>query len=129
MPTTLLALTSLRPGGDGALHRYLEVVGPLMQTAGARLINRYEVKRTLSGSDLPEVVSIIEYPDTEAVRRVFEAAEYRGQGAPKFFGEEFSSAGQDRGGTNRAALAGQPKLSFLSLPPVPGPDQGTLPQA
>ncbi|OZA13735.1 MAG: hypothetical protein B7Y02_05565 [Rhodobacterales bacterium 17-64-5] len=76
MPTTPLALTSLRPGGEDALHRYLEVVSPLMQTAGARLINRYEVKRTLSGSDLPEVVSIIEYPDTEAVRRVFEAAEY-----------------------------------------------------
>lgn len=76
MPTTVLAMTTLRPGGENALGRYLAVVGPLMDKAGARLISRYEVQQNLSGTDLPQFVSIIEYPDAEAVRMVFESLEY-----------------------------------------------------
>ncbi|MEL6410426.1 MAG: DUF1330 domain-containing protein [Pseudomonadota bacterium] len=69
-------MTSLRSGEQMALDTYLSVVGPLMEKAGARLINRYEVSESLSGSEAPQFVSLVEYPDAEAIRMVFEDPDY-----------------------------------------------------
>ena len=51
MSLTVLALTTLRPGGEVALQTYLDVVGPLMAAAGARLISRHAVSRVLAGDN------------------------------------------------------------------------------
>lgn len=76
MTRTVLAMTTLRAGGEAALQHYMEVVGPLMDKAGARLVSRHQVRETLSGADLPQFVSLIEYPDAAAVQMVFEAPDY-----------------------------------------------------
>lgn len=82
MPLTVLALTSLRPGGDAALSQYLVVVGPLMQAAGARVLSRHAVQETLAGA-APEFVSLVEYPDRAALAAVFDHPDYRALQAVK----------------------------------------------
>ena len=76
MAKTVLAMTSLNSDGDEALETYLAVVGPLMESAGAKQISRYQVSENLSGTELPQFVSIIEYPDEGAVQSVFNSPEY-----------------------------------------------------
>ncbi|WP_162946951.1 DUF1330 domain-containing protein [Ruegeria sp. EL01] len=76
MTIAVLAMTSLKADGNEALETYLSVVAPLMQAAGARLISRYEVSQSLSGSELPHYVSIVEYPDDQALKMVFEHPDY-----------------------------------------------------
>ncbi len=76
MSKLVMALTSVRPDGQKALEAYLAVVGPLMDKAGARLVSRYQTSENLSKTDMPEFVSVVEYPDMGAIRMVFEAPEY-----------------------------------------------------
>jgi uncharacterized protein (DUF1330 family) len=75
MPLTVLALTTLRPGGEAALARYMEVVGPLVAAAGARLLARHTVQDTLAGT-APQVVTLVEYPDRAALGLVFDHPDY-----------------------------------------------------
>ena len=76
MTKTVLAMTSMKPDGEEALEKYLAVVGPLMESAGAKLITRYEVSENLSGSELPQFVSVIEYPNVDAIQMVFGNPDY-----------------------------------------------------
>lgn len=76
MTKTVLAMTSIKADGSEALEKYVSVVTPLMEAAGAKLINRYEVLENLSGSEIPHYVSIIEYPNDQAIRMVFEHPDY-----------------------------------------------------
>ncbi|WP_103256796.1 DUF1330 domain-containing protein [Tabrizicola aquatica] len=76
MTVTVLALTTPRPGGEMALQSYLDVVGPLMQAAGARLVSRHSVADTLAGTIPARFVSIMEYPSEAALRQVFESPAY-----------------------------------------------------
>jgi uncharacterized protein (DUF1330 family) len=76
MPLTVLALTTLRPGGEAALQAYLDVVSPLMQAAGARLISRHAVSRAVAGDSPAQFVSLVEYPSEAAIRQVFESPAY-----------------------------------------------------
>ena len=77
MPVTVLALTTLRPGGEEALQTYLDTVGPLMAAAGARLVSRHTVGRSLSGDMPARFVSLLEYPSAAALREVFDSPAYR----------------------------------------------------
>ncbi len=76
MPITVVALTELTPEPGDALDRYLAVTGALMDAAGARIVERYERVEIVSGTTVPQFVTIIEYPDHAAVRRVFDDPDY-----------------------------------------------------
>ncbi|MEO0371633.1 MAG: DUF1330 domain-containing protein [Pseudomonadota bacterium] len=78
MPTKVLVMTTLRPDGQDALDRYLALVSPLMEKAGERLVSRHLVAETLSGGNMPDYVSIVDYPDRDAIRMVFEDPTYIG---------------------------------------------------
>ena len=77
MTVTVLALTTLRPGGEVALQAYLATVGPLMQAAGAQLVSRHAVSRVLAGKGTLRHVSLVSYPSEQAVRQVFDSPAYR----------------------------------------------------
>lgn len=76
MPLTVLSLTTLRPEGEVALQSYLDVVGPLMQAAGAKLISRHTVSHVIAGDGPAQFVSVIEYPSEAALLQVFESPAY-----------------------------------------------------
>lgn len=78
MSIKLIALTSVNPDEEDALLHYLSVVGPLMTAAGAELIERIELGKAIVGSDMPQFMTIMEYPSEEAINRVFLSAEYQG---------------------------------------------------
>ena len=78
MSVTVLALTTLRPGGEAALQTYLDMVAPLMEAAGARLVSRNVVSRVLSGDSPAQFVSLMDYPSEAAVRQVFDSPAYLG---------------------------------------------------
>lgn len=76
MVVTVLAMTSLKAGGEEALEQYLSVVTPLVDSAGATLVSSYEVSETLSGSELPQNVSVVEYPSHDALQMAFDHPDY-----------------------------------------------------
>ncbi len=76
MSLSVLAMTTLRPGGETALQTYLDVVGPLMQAAGAKLVSRHAVSRVLAGDSPAQFVSLVDYPSDAALRQVFESPSY-----------------------------------------------------
>lgn len=76
MTVRVLAETTLAPGGETALARYLEVVQPLMAEAGAQLVARYECDTTIAGGPA-EYVTLVDYPDHAAVAKVFEHPDYQ----------------------------------------------------
>lgn len=77
MPVQLLAMTTLNPDSEASLDKYLRVVGPLMESANAKLINRFELTESIAGVNDIQFVSLIEYPDKESVRLVFDSNEYK----------------------------------------------------
>jgi len=76
MTKTVLAMTSVKHDGDEALEKYLAVVEPLMEAAGAKLISRYEVSKILFGIEIAQFVSLIEYPDDKSIQMVFSSPDY-----------------------------------------------------
>ena len=77
MGVQIVALTALNPGAENALHKYLSVVGPLMESANAKILHRYELAESIAGSNDCQFVTIIEYPDQAAISKVFDSEEYK----------------------------------------------------
>ena len=77
MTIKLLAMISINPNAEEALDKYLGVVGPLMQTAGAKILDRFELIDSIAGKKEIQYVTLIEYPDEDAVKQVFDSEEYR----------------------------------------------------
>ncbi len=77
MTIQLVAITSINSNAEIALEKYLSVVGPLMQSASAKIVCRYELGDCVVGDGDVQYVSVIEYPDEASVKSVFESAEYK----------------------------------------------------
>ncbi len=58
------------------MQSYLDVVGPLMDAAGARLISRHAISRVLAGDSPARFVSLVDYPSEAALQHVFESPSY-----------------------------------------------------
>jgi len=80
MPVTVLATTTVNPSEPAALAEYIGVTGPLLEQVGARITATYEVTEMVIGETLPALVTLVEYPDIGAVRRLFESSEYQALG-------------------------------------------------
>lgn len=76
MTVLVLALTTVNQNETEALVAYLGVTGPLLEKAGARIIQRYEVVETVIGEPTAKYVTLVEYPNREAVISLFESTEY-----------------------------------------------------
>lgn len=74
----VIAITELRIGSAPALQHYADTAGPLIDKVGGRLTGRYEVTETLAGSANTQFITVVEYPDRNAVAGVFESNEYLG---------------------------------------------------
>lgn len=77
MTIQLVAITSISSDAGNALEKYLDVVGPLMQSAGAKIAKRFELRDCIAGSNEIQYVSVIDYPDEASVKLVFDSDEYK----------------------------------------------------
>jgi uncharacterized protein (DUF1330 family) len=76
MTVRILALTSVNEAEVEALSTYLATTGPLLEDAGATILERFNVVATIVGEEMPITVTIVGYPDVEATDKVFKSAEY-----------------------------------------------------
>jgi len=83
MPVQLLAMTSVNKDAEAALSEYLSVVGQLMETAGAKILSRFELTDSIVGDNEFQFVTVIEYPDDASVKSVFDSQEYKSLGETK----------------------------------------------
>lgn len=77
MTVTILAMTSINSDAKHALEKYLQVVQPLMQLAGAKIVSRIQVSESVVGTSEFQYVTIVEYPDEASVKKVFDSEEYK----------------------------------------------------
>ena len=77
MPVHVVALTTLNPNAERALETYLGVVGPLMESAGATVVSRYQFAESVAGANEFQFLTLVEYPDEASWRRVFDSDEYK----------------------------------------------------
>jgi uncharacterized protein (DUF1330 family) len=76
MTVKVIALTSVNCAEIEALSTYLAITGPLLEEAGATILERHSIVTTIVGDEMPMTVTIIEYPSIEATDKVFKSAEY-----------------------------------------------------
>ncbi len=77
MTVQIVAITTTNSDVGSALDKYLSVVGPLMQSAGAKIVSRFELRDSIAGDNEIKYVSVIEYTDVESVKLVFDSDEYK----------------------------------------------------
>ena len=83
MTIQLVAITSINSNADSTIDEYLSAPGPLMQSAGATVICRYELGDSIADNEEIQYVSVIEYPDEAAIKLVFDSDEYQSLGEKK----------------------------------------------
>ncbi len=76
MTVTLIAMVTINEDNPMALARYLEVTQPLMEHAGAKIIQRFQIGKAVMGHSKAKTVILAEYPSPEAVDLVFQSKEY-----------------------------------------------------
>ena len=72
----LIVLGTRRPDSDDAYGAYLGVAGPLLFGAGGTVTGQYASTEQLAGTDGPEVMLVMDFPDEASIRRVFDSSEY-----------------------------------------------------
>jgi len=77
MSVTVIALVTINEEAPVALAAYLEVTGPLLEKAGAKIVKRFEISEAVVGQQPAQSVVIVEYPNRDAVSQVFESDEYQ----------------------------------------------------
>ena len=74
--TQLIVLGTRRPDSDEAYGAYVAVAGPLLFGAGGTVAGQYARTDQLAGTDGPQVMLVMDFPDEASIRGVFDSAEY-----------------------------------------------------
>ena len=76
MAVTVVALVTVNDNEPWALGEYFRVTGPLLERAGAEIVQRFAVTEVVVGHRPAKTVVIVKYPDRAAVESVFGSPEY-----------------------------------------------------
>jgi len=80
MSALLITIARLRPDGGAALERYAAGVIPLIAAAGGQVIVRGMPRETVVGDndhgDPPDLVALMRFPSSDAIRTFLESREY-----------------------------------------------------
>jgi uncharacterized protein (DUF1330 family) len=76
MAVFVFALTTVNTQDLEALTMYLGTTQPLLEKAGAEILQSYEIADTIVGEKLPQMATVVRYPSRSAVDMVFESTEY-----------------------------------------------------
>ncbi|WP_298510289.1 DUF1330 domain-containing protein [uncultured Kordia sp.] len=68
---------TINPEGKEQLSHYIEKVGDLYKKVNAKPVNKFKVTKPLIGAYTPNIVSIMEFPDMDALNAVFESDAYQ----------------------------------------------------
>ena len=73
----LTIVATINPVGKEELAYYLSKVGELYHEVNAKPVNKFKVTKSLIGNYTPSLVSIMEFPNMEALNQVFESDAYK----------------------------------------------------
>ena len=76
MTAQLIVLGTRRPDSDTAYEAYVGVAGPLLFGAGGVPSGQYKRVSHIVGEDGPEQILVMEFPDEDTIRAVFDSPEY-----------------------------------------------------
>jgi uncharacterized protein (DUF1330 family) len=77
MSVKVIALVTFNEDQSRALAAYLDATGPLLESAGAKIVQQFTVKEVLVGKRPARKIIIAEYPNREAVDMVFQSEAYK----------------------------------------------------
>lgn len=77
MPIRVVALVTINPDEAQALQRYMDVTTPLLEEVGARIVQQAQVQNVVVGDEIAERLMVVEYPDLDALDKVFKSAAYK----------------------------------------------------
>lgn len=75
--TVMIVNAVLNPDEKSAFTYYSEQSVPLFKKAGAVPVAKYKVAKTIIGSKNLQVVSIMEFPNSQVIQEVFESEAYK----------------------------------------------------
>ena len=74
--TLLIVNASVNPNEKEALSAYLDKAGPLFAKAGGKPLGRFKITEHLKGNHTPQMVAVMQFPNSQAIKKVFDSAEY-----------------------------------------------------
>ena len=74
MTVQVIAMVEVRD--PDLVAEYFKVTLPLMEQAGAKVVNQYAFGDPVVGESRGETIYVVEYPDFDAVDAVFQSPEY-----------------------------------------------------
>ena len=76
MTAQLIVLGTRRPNSDSDYQAYVSVAGPLLFGAGGAVNGQYDRTAQLAGTEGPQQVLVMDFPDEETIQGVFNSLEY-----------------------------------------------------
>ena len=76
MPLQVVACVTINPDEPEALEAYFNVTLPLLEEVGAKVIQTMEIGVPVVGEPIGEKLMLVEYPDEDALDRVFSSEAY-----------------------------------------------------
>ena len=73
----LIIIATINPSETESLNYYMAEMNQLYSEVGAIPIDKYKVSETLIGEDQPNILAIIEFPNQEAIDKVFKSSKYK----------------------------------------------------
>jgi len=73
----LIIVATINPNEKEALDHYLEQMNILYQQVDAQPIGKYKISESIIGTDNPNLVVIMEFPNQDALDTVFKSDKYK----------------------------------------------------
>jgi len=77
MPVQVVACISINPDEPDALKTYFDTTTSLLEEVGARVLQKMDTEAVVVGKPIAETLMVVEYPDLQALDRVFKSPEYK----------------------------------------------------
>ena len=74
---TMIVLGVVNPQEKEALQKYTQKATPLFVQAGAKLLGRFKVQKSYIGEHIPQIVTLMEFPEMSTIEKVLESPEYQ----------------------------------------------------
>ena len=73
----LIIVATINPNEKEALNYYLEQMDVLYEEVEAKPIGKYKIDESIIGDNSPNLVSIMEFPNQDALDKVFKSEKYK----------------------------------------------------
>lgn len=77
MSAIMIALNTPNPDEAEAMTTYAQGAMPLIKASGGKPVGKFKCAEAITGSGFPQLVLVVEFPSKDAIKALFESAEYK----------------------------------------------------